>query len=136
MLKKWQSPNSKKFIKITFFSSACIIISMFDLHTVHLKCFCSFMCPLNVLQTYIKNFNRKLFPGGQHTDGQIDGKPTPYVSPPLRGETIMHQHPLVTQFVLTGECHNHVMLHCMLIKITYRMSNHKYIYPPPPLSTF
>ena len=36
---------------------------MFDLHTVHLKCFCSFMCPLNVFQTYIKNFNRKLFPG-------------------------------------------------------------------------
>ena len=24
---------------------------MFDLHTVHLKCFCSFMCPLNVFQT-------------------------------------------------------------------------------------
>ena len=30
---------------------------MFDLHTVHLKCFCSFMCPLNVFQTYIKNFS-------------------------------------------------------------------------------
>ena len=61
---------------------------MFDLHAVHLKCFCSFMCPLNVFQTYIKNFNRKLFPGGQHTDGRTDGKPTPYVSLPLRGETI------------------------------------------------
>ena len=46
-----------------FSSSASIIISMFDLHTVHLKCFCSFMCPLNVFQTYIKNFNRKIFPG-------------------------------------------------------------------------
>ena len=34
---------------------------MFDLHTVHLKCFCSFMCPLNVFQTYIKNFNRKYY---------------------------------------------------------------------------
>ena len=30
---------------------------MFDLHTVHLKCFYSFMCPLNVFQTYIKNFS-------------------------------------------------------------------------------
>ena len=52
---------------------------MFDLHTVHLKCFCSFMCPLNVFQTYIKNFNRKLFPGGRHTqdrwtDRQTDGQ--------------------------------------------------------------
>ena len=35
----------------------CIIISMFDFHTVHLKCFCSFMCPLNVFPTYLKNFN-------------------------------------------------------------------------------
>ena len=49
---------------------------MFDLHTVHLKCFCSFMCPLNVFQTYIKNFNRKLFPGGQHTDGQTESPPS------------------------------------------------------------
>ena len=57
MLKKWQSPNSKKFIKIILFSSACIIISMFDFHTVHLKCFCSFMCSLNVFPTYLKNFN-------------------------------------------------------------------------------
>ena len=48
---------------------------MFDLHTVHLKSFCSFMCPLNVFQTYIKNFNRKLFPGGQHTDGQTESPP-------------------------------------------------------------
>ena len=30
---------------------------MFDFHTVHLKCFCSFMCPLNVFPTYLKNFN-------------------------------------------------------------------------------
>ena len=60
---KWQSPNSKKFIKIILFSSACIVISMFDLHTVYLKSFCSFICPLNVFQTYIKNINRKLFPG-------------------------------------------------------------------------
>ena len=68
---------------------------MFDLHTVHLKCFCSFMCPLNVFQTYIKNFNQKLFPGGQHMDGRTagrtDGKPTPYVSLPLWGETIISQ---------------------------------------------
>ena len=35
---------------------------MFDLHTVHLKSFCSLMCPLNVFQTYIKNFNRKFLP--------------------------------------------------------------------------
>ena len=35
-------------------------------------------------QTY-----RKLFPGGRHTDGRTDRKPTPYVSPPLRGETKM-----------------------------------------------
>ena len=63
MLKKMTSPNSNKIIKIILFSSACIIISMFDLHIVLLKCFCSFMCPLNVFQTYIKNFNRKLFPG-------------------------------------------------------------------------
>ena len=53
---------------------------MFDLHTVHLKCFCSFMCPLNVFQTYMKNFNRKLFPGGRHTqdrrtDGQTESPP-------------------------------------------------------------
>ena len=64
---KMAKSNSQKCIKIFFFSSASIIISMFDLHTVHLKCFCSFMCPLNVFRTYINNFNRKLFPGGQHT---------------------------------------------------------------------
>ena len=52
MLKKWQRPNSKKLIKIILFSSACIIISMFDLHNVHLKSFCSFMCHLNVFQMY------------------------------------------------------------------------------------
>ena len=60
---------------------------MCDLHTAHLKCFCSFMCPLNVFETYIQNFNRNLFPGGRHTDGRTDRKPTPYVSLPLRGET-------------------------------------------------
>ena len=48
---------------------------MFDLHTVHMKCFCSFMCPLNVFQTYIKNFNQKHFPGGQHTDGRTESPP-------------------------------------------------------------
>ena len=88
MLKKWQSPNSKKCLKIYFFSSASIIISMFDLHTVHLKCFCSFMCLLNVFQTYIKNLRHTQ---DRRTDRQTDGrthrKPTPYVSLPLRGET-------------------------------------------------
>ena len=71
MLKKWESPNRTKCIKIIFFSSASIIISMFDLHTVHLKCFCSFMCPLNVFQTYIKNFNQKLFPGICWKNGKV-----------------------------------------------------------------
>ena len=70
MAKSKQQKNALKYL----FSSASIIISMFDLHTVHLKCFCSFMCPLNVFQTYIKNFNQKLFPRGQHTDGRTDGR--------------------------------------------------------------
>ena len=48
---------------------------MFDLHTVHLKYFCCFMCALNVFETYIKNFNQKLFPGGQHMDGQMESPP-------------------------------------------------------------
>ena len=58
---------------------------MFDLHTVQLKYFCSFMCPLNVFQTYIKNFNTENFSleDNIRMDGRTDGKPTPYVSLPL-----------------------------------------------------
>ena len=71
MAKSKQQKNALKYI----FLSASIIISMFDLHAVHLKCFCSFMCPLNVFQTYIKNVNRKLFPRGQDTDGHTENPP-------------------------------------------------------------
>ena len=68
-------------------------MSMLDLHTVHLKCFCSFMCPLNVFQTYIKNFNRKLFPGGRHmqdrrTDRQ-KAHPLCLASPPGRDKNLL-----------------------------------------------
>ena len=94
---KWQSPNSKKCLKIKKKSSASIIISMFDLHTVHLKCFCSFMCPLNVFQTYIKNFNRKPFPGGRHTqDRRTDRQkahPLCLASPPGRDKNGSPTHP-------------------------------------------
>ena len=45
-----------KNIKVNFVSSACILISMFNLHTIHLKHSCSFMYPVNVFQTSIKNF--------------------------------------------------------------------------------
>ena len=60
---------------------------MFDIHTVHLQCFCRCMYPLNVFQTYIKNINRKLFPGGRHTDGRTDRQkahPLCLASPPGR----------------------------------------------------
>ena len=66
---------------------------MFDLHTV-LKSFCSFMCPLNVFQTYIKNFNQKLFPGGRHTDGQTESPPPIcLVSPPVRDKNDLDPGP-------------------------------------------
>ena len=40
---------------------------MFDLHTVHLKSFCSFMCPLNVFQTYVANEGLGLYIGGDYS---------------------------------------------------------------------
>ena len=59
----WKSPNIKKCKYIILYQHLWVI-SMFDLHTVNLKCFCSFMCPLNVVsEHFIKNFNRKLSPG-------------------------------------------------------------------------
>ena len=66
----WKKSKQQK-KSLLFFSSACIIISMFDLHTVHLKSFCRFMCPLNVFQTNIKNFNWKLFPGICWKNGNV-----------------------------------------------------------------
>ena len=51
---------------------------MFDLHTVHVKSFCSYMCPLNVFQTYIKNFYQNFnLEDDIQTDRRTEGNPNP-----------------------------------------------------------
>ena len=42
-----------KNIKVIFFSSACILISMFNLITINLNYSCRFMYPVNVFKTSI-----------------------------------------------------------------------------------
>ena len=44
-------------------SSKCVMVSKFNIYTVHLKCFGSIRYPLNQFKTVTKNFNQGLNSG-------------------------------------------------------------------------
>ena len=53
----WKSSNTKNNIKNSF---KCVMISYFNIYTVHLKCFASIRYNLNQYKTLTKNFNQGL----------------------------------------------------------------------------
>ena len=61
----WDMSKSKhqKQQHLFLISSNCVMVSKFNIYTVHLKCFGSIRYPLNQFKTLTKNFNQGLNSG-------------------------------------------------------------------------
>ena len=61
----WNMSKSKhqKQQYLFIISSKCVMVSKFNIYTVHLKCFGSIRYPLNQFKTLTKNLNQGLYSG-------------------------------------------------------------------------